>query len=221
MTSYKNVGNLFPEDKLLELHTYPEWSSEPLETSRRLIEELYEKRDEHLKEDMDSKNTSYYWTSYVLRRLGFCCSVAELPPNEGDARPDATLFVHADDFRRARDYRGSREFFSHAVGVVRAFGWNDSLDEMEVDGQSYTPAFDIDRHLRNTGVEWGILTNGQVWRLYHRDSSGTLDTYFEVNLTELLEQSNKEGFNYFWMLFSTDAMGRHGQNDAITSRLLI
>jgi len=41
---------------------------------------------------------------------------------------------------------------------------------------------------------WGILMNGRLWRLYHRETSFLLDSFFEVNLPALLEQEDLEAF---------------------------
>jgi hypothetical protein len=48
-------------------------------------------------------------------------------------------------------------------------------------------------------VEWSILTNGRLWRLYYRDSAHRLDTFYEVDLTAVL--GSDEGFLYFYTFF--------------------
>lgn len=222
MTVYTNAGDMFAAERLAEISTFPEWTSSDLETTRLQLEELLEKREQQLEEEegLDRLNTAYYWTSYVLRRLGYCYSVSELPPQEGDDRPDVTLFYDANDFMRAVDYRTTREFFSHAVGVMRLIGWNDSLDEIEIDGQTYHPGYNLDHYLRGTGVDFGILTNGRIWRLYHRDSSGLLDTYYEINLVDALRSNDLEDFKYFWMIFSPKGIGGETAANAIVNRLM-
>ena len=51
------------------------------------------------------------------------------------------------------------------------------------------PAYQIYFYMLHSGVEWGILTNGKLWRLYHRDSAHKLDVYYEVDLEELVRRS--------------------------------
>jgi hypothetical protein len=220
MPAYQNAGDLFYSDRLGQISTYPEWTSDKLEATRRTLEELLEKRDTLTEEEFNRGQTNYYWTSYVLRRLGFCHSCSERAPGEADTRPDYTLFYDSADFFRARDYRGSRDFFAQALAVIRSVGWTDTLDEVtEEDGTTSNPAVELDRYLRDTGVNWGILTNGQQWRLYHRDTSGLLSTYYEVDLVEALKSNDLNDFRYFWMVFSPSGLGGSNRGDAIVNRL--
>ena len=122
MPAYQNAGDLFYSDRLGQISTYPEWTSDKLEQTRRTLEELLEKRDAMTEEEFNRGQTNYYWTSYVLRRLGFCHSCSERAPGETDTRPDYTLFYDSTDFFRARDYRGSRDFFAQALAVIRSVG---------------------------------------------------------------------------------------------------
>ena len=105
--------------------------------------------------------------------------------------------------------------------MVRGFAWDASLDEYatETEGPS-NPAFEIDRSIRATGVDWGILTNGQVWRLYHRDTSGLFSTFYEVNLMQVLQSADVEQFKYFWAIFSPEALGGFESNDPLVRRML-
>jgi hypothetical protein len=57
--------------------------------------------------------------------------------------------------------------------------------------------------MQHAGVEWGILTNGRLWRLYHRDSAHRLDTFYEVDLEQALESD--EAFMYLYAFFRRGA----------------
>lgn len=220
---FQNVNNFFVDERLQQMSTFPEWESDAIDQSLREIEELWEKRQAQLEETPGELETQYYWMSYVLRALGYCASVAEPPPqgvDTEDVRPDFTLFYSAEDFRRVVGMRGEREFFTNALGVVRTLSWGSSLDEYESEDGTYSPAFDVDRHLRNTGTNWGILTNGKVWRLYHRDSSGLLNTYFELDLMAALEANDLDAFRTFWLVFSPEGLGGSEVGGAIVQRLL-
>lgn len=222
---FRNVNTFFVDQRLDEMPAFPEWGSDRIESARRELEELLEKRQSVLDETPDALGTQYYWISYVLRALGYCGSVSEPPPGgmeTEEPRPDFTLFYSAEDFRRAVALRGRREYFANALGVMHVVGWGASLDkyDAEEDGPDYSPAFDIDRHLRSTGTTWGILTNGRIWRLYHRDSSGLMNTYFELDLVEALESNDADAFKYFWLVFSPEALGGSEVGGAIVQRLL-
>ncbi len=220
---FHNANNFFVDERLTEMSSFPEWSSDRIEQARRELEELLEKRQVVIEESPGELETQYYWISYVLRALGYCGTVAEPVPgglDVGEPRPDFTLFYSADDFRRAVALRGHREFFASALGVMRVLGWNSSLDEYDTDEEAVSPAYDIDRHLRNTGTNWGVLTNGRQWRLYHRDSSGLMNTFYEVDLVEALESNEADDFKYFWLVFSPEGLGGSEVGGAIVQRLL-
>lgn len=222
---FQNVNTFFVDDRLEEMPTFPEWEADNIEVARRELEELLEKRKSVLEETPKAAETQYYWISYVLRALGYCASVSEPPPGgleSEEPRPDFTLFYSAEDFRRAVALRGRREFFASALGVMRVLGWNSSLDEYDTDEEdaAYSPAFDVDRHLRDTGTNWGVLTNGRLWRLYHRDSSGLMNTYYEIDLVEALESKDADAFKYFWLVFSPEGLGGSEVGGAIVQRLL-
>lgn len=220
---FRNVGELFQEERLEQIDEYQEWESEPLEEARIKLEELLEKRETQLEEGLGEMETRYFWVSYVLRALGFAYSVAEMTPEATEAdepRPDFTLFESADTFRNAVPYRGEREFFMQAVGIMRGLAWDASLDEIEEEEGVMNPAFEIDRFVRSTGVEWGILTNGRKWRLFHQDSVGLMDTYYEVDLIAALESNDTDAFKYFWMVFSPEALSGKGEIQPIVRRML-
>jgi len=218
----RNVGQLFEDERFSAITEVPEWTSERIDDARLQLEELLEKREQQIEEGMSELHTQYYWVSYVLRALGFCYSVSEIVPTEESVRPDFVLFYSADEFRAAVPHRGEREFFAQALAVVRCFAWDASLDEYgeeEHEGPD-NPAFEIDKMIRATGVNWGILTNGRLWRLYHRETSGLFDTYYEVDLYAALQSANVDAFKYFWTVFSPEGLGGFDGNDPLVHRML-
>lgn len=219
MAVFQNVNTLFADDKLTDITTTPEWGAQQIDEVRRDLEELLEKREQTIEEEMDALQTQYYWVSPVLRALGYTFSVAELSP-ESDARPDFTLFYNADDFRMAVTRRGDREFFAQALAVLRCFSWDIDLADIELADGPGDPGYEVDRLIRSTGVNWGILTNGRQWRLYHRESSGLMSTFYEVDLLAALQMADPEPFKYFWTVFSPEGLGGFENEDPISFRLL-
>jgi hypothetical protein len=63
--------------------------------------------------------------------------------------------------------------------------------------------------MRHSGTEWGILTNGRHWRLYHQESSKKLDRFYEVDLPDLLHTGDTEAFLYFYAFFHRTAFDDH------------
>jgi hypothetical protein len=62
--------------------------------------------------------------------------------------------------------------------------------------------------VQHAGVTWGILTNGRLWRLVHRDTAHKLDHYYEVDLPSLLQRDEPEAFLYFYTFFRRAAFDR-------------
>jgi len=67
-------------------------------------------------------------------------------------------------------------------------------------------------YLENTpeNIRWGVLTNGRKWRLYGTKDYET-QTYYEVDLPELLEDGDLEAFKYFYVFFRPDAFVGEGE----------
>ncbi|GFO97948.1 hypothetical protein ig2599ANME_2159 [groundwater metagenome] len=105
--------------------------------------------------------------------------------------------------------KGIDDFYLKAVAVGDAKSWKTSLDK-KVKGakgsfEFQNPSFQIDHYLHVTPVQWGILTNGRFWRIYHKDTSYKLDSYYEIDLVTILERNDIEGFRYFYLFFRLNA----------------
>jgi hypothetical protein len=90
---------------------------------------------------------------------------------------------------------------AYAVGDAKY--WERPLDlSLKRKGDAFTnknPSYQISFYVQHSGVEWGILTNGKLWRLYHCDSAHRLDTFYEVDLERALESD--EDFLYLYAFF--------------------
>ena len=89
-----------------------------------------------------------------------------------------------------------------AVGDAKY--WGRSLDRTLNTGyadDNRNPSFQIYWYMLHSGVQWGVLTNGQLWRLVHRESADRLDIYYEVDLQELVQAGDLLRFRYFYAFF--------------------
>ncbi len=105
------------------------------------------------------------------------------------------------------------------MAIADAKVWDASLDHGTSGGSTLerrNPNHQIDSYLRDTDTRWGILTNGRKWRLYSRDTSYRLDSFFEVDLIELLDDSD-DNFKYFWLFFRAAAF--QGQPSSFIDRV--
>ncbi|QZP39193.1 Eco57I restriction-modification methylase domain-containing protein [Halobaculum magnesiiphilum] len=145
------------------------------------------------------------WIDEVLDVLGFgTLSETTLPDSEG--YNDRLLF-ESDEKRRDASIRkrdGDRDaMYSLASAVLEAKQWDADFTKRFAEMRSYRDAsHQIKYYLEHTPerLEWGILTDGKTWRLYGTKDYAT-ETYYEVNLPELLESGDLEQFKYFYAFF--------------------
>ncbi|SHH03675.1 Eco57I restriction-modification methylase domain-containing protein [Halobaculum gomorrense] len=145
------------------------------------------------------------WIDEVLDILGFgTLSETTLPDSEG--YNDRLLF-ESDETRRDASIRkrdGDRDaMYSLASAVLEAKQWDADFTKRFAETRSYRDAsHQIKYYLEHTPerLEWGILTDGKTWRLYGTKDYAT-ETYYEVNLPELLESGDLEQFKYFYAFF--------------------
>lgn len=107
-------------------------------------------------------------------------------------KPDYALFLEDEDLDRALAVgRKAPDFWKHAVLVADAKSWSVNLDRpTEINNQREYPPEQIEWYIHHSRRQYGILTNGKLWRLYPHDLSThqpRFDTYFECNLAELLQ----------------------------------
>ena len=53
------------------------------------------------------------------------------------------------------------------------------------------------RSLREHEMQWGLLTNGKLWRIYHLDEPMPYETYFEIDLDTILTDQAKKAYQIF------------------------
>ncbi|MCS3697192.1 BREX-1 system adenine-specific DNA-methyltransferase PglX [Salinibacter ruber] len=157
--------------------------------------------------------------------LGWSRVVQENIQRQGRrGRPDYALFVDEDRRETALQQAEATEatIFDHADAVADAKYWGRPLDgpapdparEKRAKMRRNNPSFQIIDYVTLTGVDWGILTNGTHWRLYYEGAPSRLETYFEVNLPEILrlaagdeedQEVARDAFRLFYALFRADA----------------
>ncbi len=149
------------------------------------------------------------WIDDVLDILGFgTLAETTLPDKEG--YNDRLLF-ESDEVRRDASLRkrdGEVEaMYGLASAVLEAKRWDADFTKRFSETRSYRDAsHQIKYYLEHTPeqLQWGILTDGKTWRLYGTKDYAT-ETYYEVNLPELLESGDLEKFKYFYLFFRPEA----------------
>ena len=189
----------------------PQWAYTPnIESDYAAIKELFDAvapNAEHLKE----AQTERQFIQPVLKQLGHVFEVQPaLHTSQGTKEPDYAFFTSGDALDATQPHINTNQFFKTALAVGDAKAWSRNLDQKALDSgdpfNNQNPSYQIDFYLRGADKFWGILTNGGQWRLYHRQTSYRLDTFYEVDLAALLsENGDLETFRYFYCLFRRDA----------------
>ena len=204
-------SNLFTSHYLDErLRDRDEWEcDDAARETMDALQSLYE--DERgLVEAYDEDPLIDTWISEVLDILGFGTQVETTLP-DGGGFVDVLLFEDESARRNAAsiyfDTEDTTDLFERGVGLVEAKQWDASFQKKFSEQRPYRNASSqIKHYLERTpeAIQWGVLTNGRKWRLY-----GTKDyeveTFYEVDLPELLDSGDLEAFKYFYVFFRPEA----------------
>lgn len=160
----------------------------------------------------------------ILRLLGHEFAVQPaLKSPDGVKRPDYVLYRDRDALVAQKGVIVDDTLLSHGgIAVADAKAWDRSLDTTlsTRTGDPFTnknPSYQIDFYIRHTGAKWGILTNGCLWRLYHKDTSAKLDRYYEIDLRAISASKDSASFLYFYLFFSRTAFDGRIDNYLRTS----
>ena len=145
------------------------------------------------------------WIDEVLDVLGFG-TLSETTLPDGSGYNDRLLFESADARRGAslkKKSGDSQAMYNLASAVLEAKQWDADFTERFAEQRSYRDASHQTKYyLDHTPEElrWGVLTDGRKWRLYGTKDYAT-ETFYEVDLPELLERGDLEAFKYFYLFF--------------------
>jgi Eco57I restriction-modification methylase/restriction endonuclease TaqI-like protein len=143
----------------------------------------------------------------IVGKLGFgwTDNLAQ-PETKQDLEPDYILFA-TDAEKEAVIDQDAAHRYRAAVAILEAKKVNHPLSQLSKSQQRY-PHQQIRDYLNEAQVlTWGVLTNGNEWRLYCRDTKPS--HFFAINF-ELATQS-LEAFKLFLALFSPAAFVRDAQ----------
>lgn len=174
------------------------------------LQELYEIEGDLL-EGYDEDPLIDNWIDEVLSILGYGTHTEVTLP-DGDGYVDELLFEDPPTRRDAvslyMDTAKTQDLFSNAVSLVEAKQFGADFSHRFSDERKYRNASDqVIFYLEKTptNLQWGVLTDGRKWRLYYLQSLGGTQTYYEVDLLELLAEGDVEKFKYFYAFFRPSA----------------
>ena len=175
---------------------------------------------------LNEAQTEQQFIRPLMEQLGHVFEVQPtLQTSQGTKRPDYAFFASADAHTAAQSHVNTNQFFKTALAIGDAKAWHRNLDRKGQEGSdpfsNQNPNYQIDFYLRGADTLWGILTNGRQWRLYHRQTSYRLDSFYEVDLAALLtDNGDLEPFRYFYCLFRRDAFTPDPSGTSFLDRVL-
>ena len=134
-------------------------------------------------------------------------------PQQGAARnediPDHLLFADVESKARAIAHKISHIRFRSALVVQESKRFGLPLDVRETGDQVLrsTPHGQLLRYLEtahtasDSRIRWGMLTNGNVWRLYDCRARPRVSGYYEADLHDLLQPDREDDLRVFHLLF--------------------
>jgi len=196
----------------------PEWN-ELRNASDQTLEELallWKTERTRVEQYQNEQALEFGFIQPVLKLLGWTPNYQTFLQGR---KPDYALFQSDAALDSALKAGGrTPEFWEHASLVADAKAWNISLDRRitSADQREFPPQ-QMEWYLDRSRLPFGILTNGQRWRLIPRERQpyqGRFDTYFEFRLCELLDRwldrkrhlleegQLREDFLQFYLFFS-------------------
>ncbi len=144
----------------------------------------------------------------VLKLLGHTFEVQPaLATPDGTKKPDYVLYRDDAGVKANKGQVLDEDALrTTAFAVADAKYWNRPLDIALKHHQgdpfnNRNPSFQIAFYMQHSGVPWGILTNGRLWRLYHHRTAHKLDRFYEVDLEALVRGGDPERFLSFYAFF--------------------
>jgi len=194
------LNNLLPQD--------PRWEKGLPETKATFswLQRLYAEEQNQLPGYNESQLEDH-WFKPILEQLGHVYEgQASVPGLDRQVkRPDFAFFPDNAARQAAVKAQKTTDYAANALAVGEVKAWDVPMGKKEKGGgpafEAQNPSWQIDYYVRTTGLTWGVLSNGRLWRLVHKDSSQRLSIYYELDLVELLRRGKADELRYFTMFF--------------------
>jgi hypothetical protein len=128
----------------------------------------------------------------IVAALGWTY-IPQVGAGEGKDRdkPDALLFASTEAKGNAAKKRKEPDRYAFATIVQENKAWRVDLDRA-TGGEGSAPSSQLLRYLRRAdslsdgAIEWGLLTNGRLWRIYSTRARSRSEGYLEIDLPSAL-----------------------------------
>ena len=132
----------------------------------------------------------------ILGALGWTAWLRQqnLSPRGRDDVPDGILFESDETKNRANGHSEEWKRYELGRAVVESKRWGRPLDRRSGRrGEETAPSTQMLRYLRRIDdvtegkLRWGILTNGERWRLYFSGARSVSEQFFELDIAAILD----------------------------------
>jgi len=204
------LNDILPEQKI--------WTEieEAARDAFKRIQKLYQDKKDILKPDISEDAIEKEFIEPILDIINphYVLRPTKRSPKKRWV-PDYGLYPSDAAKREAYKHIKSPEVFKDSIGILEAKRWERPLDRKLSDDPS-NPSLQVTDYLLRTGIRWGVLTNGRLWRIYEREQSKGLEKWYEVDLVRILDPSGQQGldykpisqldaFKYFYLFFRRQA----------------
>ena len=170
------------------------------------------------KEKFISQNEHQFeddFISEVLEILGWSFIRQEEKIIQGKLeKPDFLLFTNQDSkntyLQIPKEQRTANNEHFSVIAESKAY-------KVEIDNKKIkdNPHFQILRYLSNLKKDYGILTNGRIWRFYDNSKLSATKIFYEINLEAILAMSNEKYSDTAYHLATQSS--RHSRDSACHS----
>ena len=180
--------------------------------------------------------TTYYRNEYLFSEI-YLQEITQ-QPEDTEILASLTTLKEYREWARTATIQEWKDSFVHEVLYALRFGVkpeNERLTLLYPVGPTETPLTlcyvllpteDLDnttmgqnwaekviRSLRHHNLKWGLLTNGEKWRIYHLDESTPYEIFLEMNLAAILSDSASQDYQIFHKfmkveIFTKDEQGQ-------------
>ena len=222
-------GSLFTPDFLTDsIRDIDDWNSlaeRDLDRFRETLEGIFAPFPISQRPNETQTEDDLIWP--ILGALGWTAWLRQqnLSPRGRDDVPDGILFDNDETKNTANGYPEEWKRYEPGCAVVESKRWGRPLDRRSGRrGEETAPSSQMLRYLRRVDdvtegkLRWGILTNGQKWRLYFSGARSVSEQFFEIDIAEILdlpdhneglfalgEEERRHWLKVFLLIFRRDA----------------
>jgi hypothetical protein len=193
-------SSVFVEDTIQSLPDWAQIDGETLDRFETRLLDIFAEFPTGQEPNETETENKLIWP--LLRELGWEHHLQQqtLAPTGRGHVPDGVLFEDKATLNRASGIPEQWKRYELGKAIVESKRWRRPLDRQSGRRDEPTaPATQMLRYLRRVddltdgGLRWGILTNGQRWRIYYQGARSVAEQFFEIDLGGLLGFGTEEG----------------------------